>query len=281
VVNAVAVDPTTPSTVYAGTDAGGYKTIPKLSGGFKWATNNALVSRRIYALLLDPVSASTVYAGTDGGLFKSTDGGLSWTPVTNGLTATGIYSLLADPAAPSTFYAGTDGGVFKSTDRGASWVAMNQGLSNLVVNTVALASTSPPGPYAGTAGGSVFVFGRPEASVCMADGTTLCLSANRFRVSADYEKSNGAKGPGHAVPLTDDTGYFWFFDPTNIEVVTKVLPFCANPFNSIWVFAAGLTDVQVTLTYTDTKNGTVVTKSNPQGVAFVPIQDTQAFLTCP
>jgi hypothetical protein len=88
-------------------------------------------------------------------------------------------------------------------------------------------------------------------------------------------------GAAHAVPLTADTGYFWFFDPTNIEVVTKVLPFCADPFNSIWVFAAGLTNVKVTLTYTDTYNGTVVTKTNDLNVPFAAVQDTSAFKTCP
>jgi photosystem II stability/assembly factor-like uncharacterized protein len=54
--------------------------------------------------------------GTDGGLYKSTDGGVSWTQITNGLTATGIYALLFDPASASTVYAGTNAGVFESTD---------------------------------------------------------------------------------------------------------------------------------------------------------------------
>jgi PKD repeat protein len=118
-------------------------------------------------------------------------------------------------------------------------------------------------------------------SVCTPDTTTLCLNASRFRVTADWEKKDGSKGKGTAVKLTPDTGYFWFFNSSNIEVVTKVLAFCANPFNAYWVFAAGLTNVKTTLTYTDTKNGTVVTKENPQGTAFVPIQDTAAFKTCP
>ncbi|HEY4228748.1 MAG TPA: hypothetical protein VGO79_01185, partial [Thermoanaerobaculia bacterium] len=85
----------------------------------------------------------------------------------------------------------------------------------------------------------------------------------------------------HAVSLTGNTGYFWFFDNTNVEVVTKVLPFCADPFNSIWVFAAGLTNVLVDVTYFDTKTSTTVVKHNPQGTAFVAVQDTAAFKTCP
>jgi PKD repeat protein len=116
---------------------------------------------------------------------------------------------------------------------------------------------------------------------CTPDDTTLCLSANRFKVTATFQKPNAAVQTAHAVALTSNTGYFWFLDNTNVEVVTKVLPFCANPFNSIWVFAAGLTNLAVDITYLDTQTSTVVHKTNPQGAAFVAVQDTGAFKTCP
>jgi PKD repeat protein len=142
--------------------------------------------------------------------------------------------------------------------------------------------------YAGNANGTGTITktvavgsGGGGPSTCKADDTTLCLSASRFKVTAIYRTGDGRTGPAHAFPLTPNTGYFWFFDSTNVEVVTKVLPFCANPFNSIWIFAAGLTNVEVTLTYTDTKNGTVVTKKNNLNTAFAPVQDTAAFKTCP
>lgn len=116
---------------------------------------------------------------------------------------------------------------------------------------------------------------------CVANTTTLCLNSGRFRVSATWRKNDGSTGPGTAVPLTSDTGYFWFFSQSNIEVVTKVLRACGPPFNSYWVFAAGLTNLEVTLTYTDLSDGSVKTYTNPPGVALQPIQDTSAFLTCP
>jgi PKD repeat protein len=133
----------------------------------------------------------------------------------------------------------------------------------------------------GTATKTVAVAAGGGPSVCTPNTTTLCLNASRFQVTADWEKKDGTQGHGTAISLTSDTGYFWFFNSSNIEVVTKVLAFCTNPFNAYWIFAAGLTDVKVTLTYTDTKNGTVVPKQNPQGTAFVAIQDTAAFKTCP
>jgi len=165
-----------------------------------------------------------------------------------------------------------DGG--SSTDRNPSHVFATAGSY-----TVSL--------YAGNFGGTgistktVAVSAGGSPSICTADPNTLCLNAGRFKVTADWEKPDHTQGKGTAVSLTADTGYFWFFSASNIEVVTKVLKFCSDPFNAYWVFAAGLTDVKTTLTYTDTKNGTVVIKNNPQSTPFVAVQDTKAFPTCP
>ena len=51
--------------------------------------------------------------------------------------------------------------------------------------------------------------------------------------------------------------------------------------NHYWVFAAGLTNVEVTLTVRDTQSGSEKTYFNPLGTAFQPVQDTSAFETCP
>ena len=116
---------------------------------------------------------------------------------------------------------------------------------------------------------------------CVTDAHTLCLNAGRFSVTAHWTKPDGSQGDGTGVPLTDDSGYFWFFDPTNIEAIGKVLNGCTIT-NSYWVFAAGLTNVAVHLTVTDTTDGTVYTRDNAQGSAFTPIQDTAAFpASCP
>ena len=118
------------------------------------------------------------------------------------------------------------------------------------------------------------------ATTCVTDTSTMCLSNGRFQVTAVWQKTDGTSGPGTAVPLTSDSGYFWFFDATNIEMVIKVLGACAIDGN-YWVFAAGLTNVQVTVTVLDTSNGVTEKYVNAQGSAFQPIQDTGAFPTCP
>jgi photosystem II stability/assembly factor-like uncharacterized protein len=273
-VNALAVDPTSSTTVYAGTDAGGYKTIfDSVGNKLRWFTNTALAARRVLAVLIDPVSATTVYAGTDGGLFKSVDGGVSWTGITNGLNATRVTALTLDQGS-STFYAGSNGGVFKSTDGGASWAAMNQGLRNTVANAVAIAPGSPGALYAGTNGSSVFQLGSPAA--CNAGPETLCLSGGRFRVLVAWRAvSQGTSGAGQAVSLTSDTGYFWFFQSTNVELVIKVLD--ARGINgNFWVFYGALSNVEYTITVVDSVTGETKTYVNPQNT-LASVADTAAF----
>jgi hypothetical protein len=122
----------------------------------------------------------------------------------------------------------------------------------------------------------------PPPGACTANATTLCLNNGRFRVQATYTTATGQSGPGMAVPQTSDTGLFWFFSANNIEVIIKVLNACtfaAGP--RYWVFAGGLTNVQVVLTVTDASNGTTRIYTNPQNTAFAPVQDTDAFATCP
>jgi hypothetical protein len=128
---------------------------------------------------------------------------------------------------------------------------------------------------------ATYLQGTPaQPSVCTQDATTMCLSDGRFAVSATWRTSDGQNGNGQAVRLTADTGYFWFFGSSNVEAVVKVINACGFS-QKIWVFAGGLTNVNVVLTVRDTKSGTVKTYTNPLNTAFQPVQDTSAFATCP
>jgi hypothetical protein len=108
----------------------------------------------------------------------------------------------------------------------------------------------------------------------------LLLGDERFAVTVAWGDFLGATGYGSPVPLTADSGYFWFFDPANVEVVVKVLNACQEPYHRFWVFAAGLTNVEVTLTVTDRRTGQERTYFNPLSTAYQPILDTNAFATC-
>lgn len=111
-------------------------------------------------------------------------------------------------------------------------------------------------------------------------GPFLCLQANeRFAVFVQWSTST-ASGVGTATRLTADSGYFWFFRGTNIEMIIKVLDACALN-NRYWVFAGGLTNVGVEITVIDLVAGVSKPYSNPLNTSFQPIQDTNAFATCP
>jgi len=120
-----------------------------------------------------------------------------------------------------------------------------------------------------------------EKTVCnqSVSGTSLLLNGDRFKVDVTWQTPDGKTGAGTPVSLTGDTGYFWFFDPGNVELVIKVLRGCSVN-GSYWVFAGGLTNVRTTVTVTDTATGKSKTYQNPQNTAFQPIQDVSAFPGC-
>ena len=83
----------------------------------------------------------------------------------------------------------------------------------------------------------------------------LSLLSDRFKVSLGWAMDVGAPlSPAAAVQLTDQSGYFWFFSPGNLELSVKVLD--GRPINGhFWVFASALTDRPFTLQVVDTANG--------------------------
>ncbi|MEO6324982.1 MAG: hypothetical protein ABIT01_04760, partial [Thermoanaerobaculia bacterium] len=113
----------------------------------------------------------------------------------------------------------------------------------------------------------------PPSGSCTSDSTTLCLHNNRFRVQADYVDYSYNSGTGKAVSLTNDSGYFWFLNSTNVELVCKFVSFCNGSNGNYGFYASGLTDVQVTFKVTDTKDGTYRTYPNALGHRFTTIAD--------
>jgi hypothetical protein len=111
-------------------------------------------------------------------------------------------------------------------------------------------------------------------------GTSLLLNNDRFQVDVSWRTADGKSGTATPVALTGDTGYFWFFSSSNVEMVIKVLNACGLN-HRYWVFAGGLTNVRTVIRVTDTATGKFKTYVNQQGVTFQPIQDTSAFSQCP
>lgn len=114
---------------------------------------------------------------------------------------------------------------------------------------------------------------------CISGGPALCLNQSRFQVQVTWTTATGT-GSGQAIQLTDESGFFTFFDPSNVELTVKVLNGCGLG-GHYWVFLSGLTNVGVAVTVTDTKSGAVKTYNNPLNKTFAPVLDTSAFATCP
>jgi plastocyanin len=119
---------------------------------------------------------------------------------------------------------------------------------------------------------------------CVADATTLCLNQDgRFRVEVRWRNAEDVTGLGQAVDIDRrDSGLFYFFQSDNIEMLVKVLDACDLPgFNTFWVLAAAVTDVEYTLTITDTVADREKIYTNVLGTPAEPVLDVAAFDTCP
>jgi CSLREA domain-containing protein len=113
---------------------------------------------------------------------------------------------------------------------------------------------------------------------CVPGNDRLCLAGGRFEVTARWQSGELA-GAATAVPVTDESGSFWFFAASNLELTVKVIDACgAGAGGRFWVFSSGLTDTAVTLTVRDTATGHLRTYVGNAGSVFPTRLDTNAFL---
>jgi hypothetical protein len=161
---------------------------------------------------------------------------------------------------------------------------LNSRISNYVLNAtgtwrVEVTSYWAPGQANGDGGTGTYNLALSGCTVagpsnCTVGPNTLCLAGGRFRVQVNWQSPTGS-GAGNAVTMSADTGHFWFFNAANVELVVKVLD--ARTVNGrFWVFYGALSDVQYTITVTDTATGAVKTYTNAQG-NLASVADTAAF----
>lgn len=129
---------------------------------------------RVNSVALHPTDSNTIYVGAAaGGIWKTTNGGLTWSVNTDSLPTLGVSAIAIDPNNPSTMYFGSGDrdngdaagyGVFKSTNAGASWTISNSGMGNRTVgkliidpnNTSVLIAACNGGIYRSTNAGATW-----------------------------------------------------------------------------------------------------------------------------
>jgi hypothetical protein len=120
---------------------------------------------------------------------------------------------------------------------------------------------------------------RGQVEGCIDGPNTLCLNDGRFELQLLWNTDDDV-GPATAVRQAEDSGLFWFFRPTNLEMLVKVLDGCAVN-GHYWLFYAATTNVGFDLRVTDKRTRFTKTYSNERGDPAVPQLDTGAFATCP
>ena len=170
-IGSVTVDQRHPQTVWVGTGEatnrqssgwgdGVYKST---DGGATWANMGLRNTARIARIVVDPTNSDVVYVASPGhlwgpnserGLFKTTDGGRTWTPILTRDDNTGVVDVAIDPGDPKTVYAalyqhrrtpfgfvggGPGSGLYKSTDAGATWTQLTTGLPAGTVGRISIA----------------------------------------------------------------------------------------------------------------------------------------------
>lgn len=156
----IALDPNNPNTVYVGTgdaNISGYVYIgdgvwKSTDGGATWQNIGLTDQRIVSRIVIDPTNSNVIYAATMGnpfvkntqrGLYKSTNGGATWSQMLYVADQAGIIDLVMNPQNPQTLYAasfdryrtnsmgiasGINAKVWKTTDGGANWTTLAGGL---------------------------------------------------------------------------------------------------------------------------------------------------------
>ena len=116
----------------------------------------------------------------------------------------------------------------------------------------------------------------------LVSGEDLGLHGGRFVARATWRTFDGSSGVGRAAALSDRSGYFWFFHPSNAELTVKVLNGC-RVNGHFWVFVAAASNVEYEVEIHDIADDSVETwtGSNPLGRSPSLEADIRAFATCP
>lgn len=262
-VRALAVHPQDPDCLYAGTDAGLYRTI---NGGEKWERLETPFDSGegwqagvvIWSLLIHPRNPDLLFVGTcPSAFYRSQNGGLTWEKLAAALTPECVpirYSrvtcLLADPEEPETIWAGVEiDAVWRSRDLGETWERLSAGLSSTDIHGLAIVPGAPRTLLATTNNDlnlsmdegatwtpqgvkEIFPHGYCRGIVAKSDDPRVLFLGN----------GNGPPGTTGSLQISHDGGATW---------QQAALP--QTPNSTVWTFAVTLSSPD--LVFAGTVNG--------------------------
>lgn len=245
----------------------------------------------VQAVACDPSAPGVVYLGTQRGegVYKSTDGGDSWTVTTEGLVYGKVLDLAIDPVTPNILYAATWGGegVQKTVDGGDSWLTPQGPLYSLMLS-VAIDPTNTNTVYAGSGNWEPYggwIFKSQDGGATWAE--TSPEFTNALAIVVDWQTgSNVYAGTRFAgIKKSTDVGQSWssannglgsnwinaiVMDPNDSSVLyagTKNGGFKSIDGASSWITASqGLTSLYVNALAIDPSNPTTIYAGTKGGV---------------
>jgi photosystem II stability/assembly factor-like uncharacterized protein len=155
---AIAFDPANAKLVYAGGRGETYHFARSEDGGKTWRQMGRGLEGSQKILLAAPTTPTSLFSVSGATVFKSIDGGASWTRLA-GLPTSGtddIYNLVLDPTEPRTLWAATEKGLFRSGDGGESWSQSDRGTGAYLVRDVAFDPTRAGRMWAATGGTGIY-----------------------------------------------------------------------------------------------------------------------------
>jgi photosystem II stability/assembly factor-like uncharacterized protein len=185
------------------------QTSPRVKGIAWERIGQGMISHApIITLAVDPEVQDLVLAGAyhHPGLFRTTNGGESWSADARGLDGLSVFALQLDPRDRKTVYLGATDGLYRSVDGGNTWHKMAEGLPRAVV--YALAMDTEGTLYAGTDGHGVYM--------STDQGQTFTLACERLReatilsLALDHAGQSIVAGTsGQGLFISRDSGASW------------------------------------------------------------------------
>ena len=241
-VASIAIDPTNPSVIFAATQDDGL--LKSVDGGKTWpGAGNFPFSQTfsadpIPAVIIDSSMPSRVYALEDHDVFRSLDGGTTWSDIRGDLPDSIVPDAIAlDPSDSQSLYIAADeDGIFKTTDGGQHWTGPASGTGGIAFNALFVSPSDPSRTYAGTSESGLLQ--SIDSGTTWNPSTNLCSSTVGSLSSDPSDSTHLTLGGTGGYFESTDSGDTWTKRTAGLPDADMVAV-AVDPTNPAHLFAAG------------------------------------------